>query len=323
MREVLEKIGKIGIVPVIKIDDAKNAVPLAMALAEGGIPCAEITFRTAAAEETIHRIRQEFPDVLAGAGTVLSIEQADKAIAAGAEFIVSPGLNPALVTYCLEKGIPVIPGCATPSDIEKALEFGLETVKFFPAEQAGGIEYIKAVSAPYPSVKFIPTGGINAQNISAYIAFDRVLACGGSWMAPAELITTGNFEKISILARQAVFSLLDFFPAYTGINAGSEDAAIKAAGLLTALFGFTGKDGTDAVFAVDNIRISKHSGPGVHGHIAIRTASIMRAVFYLERSGLELDYNSIEKDSKGNVCAICLKEEILGFALKIVQSSGK
>jgi len=204
----LEKLGKIGIVPVIKIDDAEKAVPLARALAAGGIPCVELTFRTAQAEEAIRRISKEVPETLAGAGTVLTTEQVDKAVNAGAQFIVSPGLNPRVVSYCIQKGIPVTPGCANPSDIEQALELGLEAVKFFPAEQAGGLEYIKAISAPYPNLKFIPTGGINAANISKYILFDKILACGGSWMASAELINAGAFDKITALSREAVLNML-------------------------------------------------------------------------------------------------------------------
>jgi len=207
MHEVLEKLGKIGIVPVIKIDDAEKAVPLAHALIAGGIPCAEITFRTAQGEEAIRRIAQEVPEILLGAGTVLTTDHVDKAMAAGAKFIVSPGLNPKVALYCIEKGIAFAPGCVTPSEIEQALGFGFDLVKFFPAEQAGGIEYIKAVSAPYPGLKFMPTGGINADNIGKYMAYEKVHACGGSWMAAAGLINSGNFERITALSREAVLSL--------------------------------------------------------------------------------------------------------------------
>jgi 2-dehydro-3-deoxyphosphogluconate aldolase/(4S)-4-hydroxy-2-oxoglutarate aldolase len=207
MHEVLKELGKIGIVPVIKIDDAEKAVPLARALAAGGIPCAEITFRTAQGEEAIRRIAQEVPGILLGAGTVLTTDQVDRAAGAGAKFIVSPGLNPKVALYCIEKNMPFAPGCVTPSEIEQALEFGFDLVKFFPAEQAGGIEYIKAVSAPYPNIKFIPTGGINADNIFRYAAFEKIHACGGSWMASAELINSGDFDKITALSREAVASL--------------------------------------------------------------------------------------------------------------------
>lgn len=204
MHKVLSELGKIGIVPVIKIDDVEKASPLARALAAGGIPCAEITFRTAEAQEAIGRIASEVPGTLLGAGTVLSIEQVDRAVSSGAQFIVSPGFNPKVVAYCVQKGIPIVPGCITPSEIEQALEHGIDVVKFFPAEQAGGLEYIKAIAAPYSNVRFIPTGGINAQNIGRYLSFEKILACGGSWMAPAELINSGDFEKITALCREAV-----------------------------------------------------------------------------------------------------------------------
>jgi 2-dehydro-3-deoxyphosphogluconate aldolase/(4S)-4-hydroxy-2-oxoglutarate aldolase len=208
MHFILEKLGNIGIVPVIKIDDADKAVPLAKALAAGGIPCVELTLRTAQGIEAIRRISNEAPEVLAGAGTVLSPAQVDSAIDAGAQFIVSPGFNSKVVAHCIQKGIPVVPGCANPSDIEQALEFNLEVVKFFPAESAGGLEYIKAISAPYPQLKFMPSGGINVHNIAQYIAFDKILACGGSWMAEAGLINTGDFAKITALSQEAVLSLL-------------------------------------------------------------------------------------------------------------------
>ena len=319
MHKVLEEIGKTGIVPVIKIDDVEKAVPLARALTEGGIPCAEITFRTAQGEEAIRRITKEVPGVLVGAGTVLTSGQVDRAIDAGAKFIVSPGLNPKVVAHCLEKNIPVTPGCACPSDIEQALEFGLDVVKFFPAEQAGGLEYIKAVSAPYPNLKFMPTGGINAGNIARYIAFEKILACGGSWMAGADLINTGNFEKITTLAREAVLSLLDMRVIHIGINAGGEDEAMQAARCFNTLFGFTVKAGTSSVFAGDNIEIMKQNGRGTRGHICVKTSSVSRAAAYLERSGIALDYESVKTDQKGTMIVIYLKEEILGFAVHLLQ----
>jgi 2-dehydro-3-deoxyphosphogluconate aldolase/(4S)-4-hydroxy-2-oxoglutarate aldolase len=208
MHTILEKLGNIGIVPVIKIDDAEKAVPLAKALSAGGIPCIELTLRTDQGIEAIRRVAKDAPEVLAGAGTVLTPDQVDSAVSAGAQFIVSPGFNPKVVAHCVQKGIPVIPGCANPSDIEQAIEFNLEVVKFFPAEAAGGLDYIKAISAPYPQLKFMPSGGINAHNIAQYILFDKVLACGGSWMAEAGLINAGDFAKITALSQEAVLSLL-------------------------------------------------------------------------------------------------------------------
>lgn len=203
MHDVLRVIEIFGIVPVAVIDDVKDAIPLCKALQRGGLPLIEITFRTAAAEDAIRAVSSELPDILVGAGTVLTIQQAEKAISAGADFIVSPGLNPAIVEFCKEKGVPVTPGCCTPSDIEVALSFGLDTVKYFPAEAFGGIKTLKAISAPYSMMKFIPTGGINATNLSDYLSFSKVLACGGSWMVKSDMINRGAFEEITCLTREA------------------------------------------------------------------------------------------------------------------------
>ncbi|UTC76653.1 bifunctional 4-hydroxy-2-oxoglutarate aldolase/2-dehydro-3-deoxy-phosphogluconate aldolase [Treponema sp. OMZ 799] len=207
MNKILQQIEKIGIVPVIVLEDEKDALQLGKSLSNAGLLCAEITFRTEAAEKAIQIFSKNFPDFLVGAGTVLSPEQADKAIAAGAKFIVSPGLNPKVVEHCVKSGYPVIPGVSTAGEIEQAMSFGLNTVKFFPAEAAGGLKFVKALSAPYPNIKFMPTGGINAQNIAEYAAFSKVIACGGSWMVSKELIESGNFKKIeeeSVLALKKV-----------------------------------------------------------------------------------------------------------------------
>ena len=203
MSTIFEKFSKIGIIPVVVLEDAKDAEPLGKALMEGGLPCAEVTFRTAAAEEAIKIMTEKFPDMLVGAGTVLTTEQADRAIVAGAKFIVSPGLNPDVVAHCVKKGIPVTPGTCTPTDVEKALTFGLDVVKFFPAEPAGGLDFIKAIAAPYVGVKFMPTGGINANNVRDYLKYDRIIACGGSWMVKGNLIKAGDFEKIKELTAEA------------------------------------------------------------------------------------------------------------------------
>lgn len=203
MNEVLEQFGKIGIIPVVVIEDVKDAEPLGRALMEGGLPCAEVTFRTEAAEEAIRIMAEKFPDMLVGAGTVLTTEQVDKAVAAGAKFIVSPGINPKVVDYCVKKNIPITPGTCNPTNVETALDFDLDVVKFFPAEQAGGLNYIKAIAAPYVGMKFMPTGGINAQNVREYLKYDRILACGGSWMVKGDLIKAGDFDKIKELTAEA------------------------------------------------------------------------------------------------------------------------
>lgn len=203
MNAVLEQIGKIGIVPVVVLNGAGDAKGLAQALVNGGLPCAEVTFRTEAAEESIRIMSKEFPQMLVGAGTVLTTEQVDRAVAAGAKFIVSPGFNPKVVKYCLDKNIPVTPGTQTPSEMEQAMELGLDVVKFFPAEPAGGLNMIKAVAAPYTTLSFMPTGGINLENVEAYLKYDRILACGGSWMVKGDLVSAGKFDEIEKMTREA------------------------------------------------------------------------------------------------------------------------
>lgn len=203
MNKVIEQIQKIGIIPVVVLDEVNDAVPLAEALIRGGLPCAEVTFRTEAAEEAIKIMSINYPEIMVGAGTILTIEQAAKANAAGAKFIVSPGFNPKVVKYCIDEGIMIIPGIATPSELEHALEMGINIVKFFPAEAAGGLYMIKAMSGPYTSVKFMPTGGINEVNVKHYLKFDKVIACGGSWMVRSDLIKEKQFSTISDLCVEA------------------------------------------------------------------------------------------------------------------------
>lgn len=201
---VSETIQKMGVVPVVVLNDVKDAAPLAKALVEGGLPCAEVTFRTEAAEESIRVMTTEFPEMFVGAGTVLTIDQVDRAVAAGAKFIVSPGFDPEIVDYCLSKDIPVYPGCITPSEVAQAVKRGLKVIKFFPAEQFGGVATIKALAAPYTSVKFMPTGGVSAKNLESYLSFDRIVACGGSWMVKGDLVKAGKFDEIKALTEEAV-----------------------------------------------------------------------------------------------------------------------
>lgn len=201
---MIDEIRKVGIVPVVVIDDAKDALPLAKALIDGGINCAEVTFRTAAAKDAIKIISEAYPNMLVGAGTVLTKEQVDDAVMAGAKFLVSPGLNPRTVQYAMDKGVTMIPGVCTPSDIERGLELGLKVMKFFPAEPSGGITMIKALAAPYTDVLFMPTGGISKDNIEKYLEFNRVIACGGSWMVSKDMIKSGDFARITELSREAM-----------------------------------------------------------------------------------------------------------------------
>ena len=204
MSEMLKQIENFGVVPVVVLNDAKDAAPLAKALCEGGLPCAEVTFRTEAAEESIRIMATEFPEMVIGAGTVLTIDQVDRAVGAGAKFIVSPGFDPEIVDYCISKGIVVLPGCITPSEVAQAVKRGLEVVKFFPAEQFGGVATIKALAAPYTGVRFMPTGGISAKNLADYLGFKKIVACGGSWMVKGDMVAAGEFDKIKEMTAEAV-----------------------------------------------------------------------------------------------------------------------
>lgn len=204
MSSVAETIQEMGVVPVVVLHDAKDAAPLAKALCDGGLPCAEVTFRTDAAQESIAVMTREYPEMFVGAGTVLTVDQVDRAVGAGAKFIVSPGFDPEIVDYCLEKNIPVFPGCITPSEVAQAVKRGLRIVKFFPAEQFGGMATIKAIAAPYVGLKFMPTGGVNAKNLDNYLSCDEIIACGGSWMVKGDLIKAGKFDEITSLTKEAV-----------------------------------------------------------------------------------------------------------------------
>ncbi len=318
MNEVLEKISKIGIVPVVVLNDANDAKPLAKALCEGGLPCAEVTFRTDAAEESIRIMVENYPEMLVGAGTVLTIEQVDRAVNAGAKFIVSPGLNPKIVKYCIDKNIPVTPGTSNPSDIEQALELGLEVVKFFPAEAAGGLKMIQSMAAPYTTMKFMPTGGISAKNINEYLAFPKILACGGSWMVSNDLVKSGDFDKIKELTKEAVMTMLGFELMHVGINCENEAEAKDTAGLFGAMFGLNVKEGSSSIFAGSALEAMKSPYLGCKGHIAVGTNSVERAMNFLESQGYEFDMQTI-KYQEDFIKAVYLKNEISGFALHLVR----
>ena len=204
MKTLEEQFYDYAVVPVVVLNDAEDAAPLAEALIKGGLPCAEVTFRTEAAEESIRIMSEKYPEMLVGAGTVLTTEQVDRAVAAGAKFIVSPGFDPEIVDYCMEKNIPVFPGCVSPSEVAQAVKRGLKVVKFFPAEQAGGLAMLKAMAAPYTMLKFMPTGGINTKNLKEYLGFSKILCCGGSWMVKGDMIKNKEFDKITEMTKEAV-----------------------------------------------------------------------------------------------------------------------
>lgn len=320
MNKVLEQIKKIGIIPVVKLDRASDAVPLAKALIDGGLACAEITFRTDAAEESIRNITQQFPEMLVGAGTVLTLDQLDRAINAGAKFVVSPGFNPEIVKACIDKNIPVTPGCSSPSDMEAALALGLKTVKFFPAENLGGIAMIKALAAPYVDLTFIPTGGVNAKNINDYLSFPKILACGGSWMVDAKLIEAGNFAEITQRTKEAVTTVLGFSLAHVGINCESDSATHDVAKMFSNLFGFAYKPGNSSVFAGTAVEtMTPLPGRGKNGHIAIGTNYMDRAIYQLSAQGVKFLDETAKKDDKGNIKAIYMDMDFSGFAVHLLQ----
>lgn len=319
MNDLLKEIGLIGIVPVIALDDAKDAKPLGEALRKGGLNCAEVTFRTAAAEESIKIMSQEFPDMLVGAGTVLTTDQVDRAVNAGAKFIVSPGLNPVVVKYCVDKNIPILPGCANPSDIEQALMFGLDVVKFFPAEAAGGLAMIKAMSAPYGNIKFMPTGGINANNLNDYLGFGKILACGGSWMVKKDMISAGKFDEITRLTKEAVDLMLGFELKHIGINMEKEDDARTLAGDFSDIFSFPVNEIPISFFVGRGIEVMKSNARGTLGHMAIATNNIERAVYHLTKRGYEFDEASATYGDDGKLKLIYLTKEMGGFGVHLAR----
>lgn len=316
--EFLEKLSLAGLVPVIAINDADDAVPLCKALAEGGLPVAEITFRTAAAEESIRRVHEAMPEVLLCAGTVLTIDQVDRAVAAGAAAIVSPGLSPEIVAYCVEKGIPVCPGTANPSDVQIAISYGLKAVKLFPAEAVGGLNLIKGMAPVYPDMKFMPTGGVNEKNMLDYLAFDKILCCGGTWMVPKDAVAAKDWGRITALTRSAVDKMLGFEVRHIGINEENADAALETAKKIAALTNLPIKEGNSSNFVGTGFEVMKKMGRGKNGHIAIGTNSVARAKWHLENRGFKfIEESAVVKN--GKLIAIYLEDEIAGFAFHLVQ----
>jgi 2-dehydro-3-deoxyphosphogluconate aldolase/(4S)-4-hydroxy-2-oxoglutarate aldolase len=319
MDEILKEIEGYGIVPVVRIEKATDALPLGKALLAGGLPLAEITFRTAAAEEVIRTLTERVPELIVGAGTVLTTEQAGKAIRAGARFIVSPGFNPKVVSFCREQGVPVIPGVNSPTQIEAAMEYGLRVMKFFPAEESGGAAFLKAVAAPYEGIKFIPTGGINAANLVSYLSLKNVIACGGSWMVKGELISAGKFEEITRLTAEAVRILLGFELAHVGLNEENAENAGKSAELFSSMFHFPVVEGQGSFFLGEKeIEIMKGPGRGEKGHLAFAANDVRRALFYLGRQGIR-PVAGTEKEKDGKTILVYLDREIAGFAVHLRQ----
>ena len=315
--DVLKRLAQSGVVPVVVLEDAKDAVPTAKAMLAGGIDVMEITFRTAAAADSIKAVAQECPDMVVGAGTVVNLEQCKLAVECGATFIVSPGYDEETVAWCCDNGIPVTPGCVTPTEIMMALKHGLKVLKFFPANVYGGLSAIKSLAGPFGGVKFIPTGGVNAQNLAEFISSPYIHAVGGSWICPKADIAAGNFDKITALCKEARKTLLGFEVAHIGINTPDADAAMDVCKAFNDAFDFNVKQGNSSNFASTGVEVMKTMFKGANGHIAIRTNKMIPAIAEMERRGYELDMDSVK--DKNNIKAVYFKNEIGGFAVHLMQ----
>lgn len=320
MDACIKELYRIGIVPVVALEDAADALPLGAALKKSGVSAIEVTFRTAAAADAIRLLTREMPELLVGAGTVLTKAQADAAIEAGAKFIVSPGFQPELVSYVLSKGVPMCPGTATPGEMEQAMALGLSAVKFFPAEQNGGAPMLKALSAPYRDLLFMPTGGVKLENLRTYLALDQVFACGGTWLATKDDIKAKAFDKITARTREAVKTMLNFRIKHVGINSKDEAEAKKTATLLCSIFDFDYNDTELSVFTGSAVEVMKFMGRGSLGHVAIGADNVDRAEYYLKQRGFSFDESTRRVDASGRTTFLYLKDEIGGFAFHLTKN---
>ena len=319
MADMHETIRNIGIVPVIKIDSPEQALPLGKALLAGGLPVAEITFRTAAGEEGIRILSSQLPQLLVGAGTITSVEAARRAIDAGAKFIVSPGYSDDVVEYCIQRNVTIYPGVNNPSEIQSAMRRGLSVLKFFPAEASGGVDMLDALSGPFPTLRFMPTGGIGMHNLASYIRKPYIVACGGSWMVKSDLINEGRWDEITRLSREAVAAVHGFSFAHIGVNPSDTEEASNIT-MALGVFLQPVTEGTTSFFASESIEIMKQPFLGTHGHIGIRTWDIERALEYLRTFGVEADEATGRRDAKGRLTVIYLKDEVGGFALHLLRA---
>ncbi|MCH3907288.1 MAG: bifunctional 4-hydroxy-2-oxoglutarate aldolase/2-dehydro-3-deoxy-phosphogluconate aldolase [Sphaerochaeta sp.] len=314
-----KRVHDIGIIPVVKLDDASKATKLAKALIDGGIPAAEVTFRTSAAEAAIKAMHQAYPDMLLGAGTVLSIENAEKAVKAGASFIVAPGFDEELVSWCLEHHIPVCPGVSTPSEITKGVKMGLSVLKFFPAEANGGVDMLKNLAGPFPSLKFMPTGGINLENIASYAKAPNVLSVGGSWMVKSDLINGDKWDEITTICKEAELALQGLHFTHIGLNNPDAAAMEKSITAFEHLGMVCTKRGAGSSFMDTTIEVMNKPFYGTHGHIAYSCFDVDRTIGYLKQFGFTPISESIVSDAKGTK-VVYFKEEVNGFAIHLVRA---
>lgn len=318
--EIIKTLGEYGLIPVVVLDDAGMAVPAAEALECGGLPVMEITLRTEAGLEAIRKIRQEKPDYILGAGTVLTLDQCKAAVEAGASYIVSPGFHDAVVGWCVKNGVAIIPGCVTPSEIDRALEAGIRVVKFFPASTYGGVAGCKALYGPYASagIRFVPTGGIGPGNLSDYASQPFIHAVGGGWLVDRAAVNSGSCEIVTETVRSAISQLLGFEMVHVGLNLPDEAAAVQVSSQFQRAFGWAPAAGSSSIFSSRQIEVLKSPGRGRMGHLAVRTNSVDRAMFYLAKRGYEADQSSIRRQA-GRATFAYLKDEIGGFAIHLLQ----
>lgn len=316
----LEQMALEGLVPVVAFHSEDAALPAARAVQAGGLGVLEITLRTQAGLACIRRVSRELPDMLVGAGTVLSVEMAQQAVENGAAFLVTPGFNPEVVEWCVRQNVAVLPGCVTPSEIQQALSLGQKTLKFFPAGAYGGDKTLRALDGPFGplGVRFVPTGGIDEKNLADYAGLPCVAAVGGGWLCSGKAVANEDFEGITQTVRRSVDVLLGFQFAHIGINAGDSMAAERAARELENAFHFPAKNGTSSHFASKSIEVCKGVSPGRNGHMAIATNSIPRALYHLEKRGYTAEPDS-RKEKDGRTIAIYLRKEFGGFAAHLLQ----
>lgn len=314
----MKRIQRCGVVPVATIDEAEKAAPLAEAMLAGGIDVIEVTFRTDAAPDAIRLISRDCPDMLIGAGTVTSVEQCVQAVERGANFIVCPGFDEVVVSWCAEREIPVLPGCVTPSEILAAQRLGVEVLKFFPADICGGAAAMKALSGPFPHVRFIPTSGVNINNAADYIRCPFIYAVGGSWVCPRDAIRNGDFERITALCAETRKRILGFDIGHIGINCGGPEESEDICSFFLEAFDFEYKPGSGSSdFSSDRIEIKKAGGKGTHGHLAISTNRIECAIGEMERRGIALTDERVYKN--GRLIAVWLRDEVGGFAIHLLE----
>ena len=319
MNPIVERVYEIGIIPVIAFNSVDEAVPLCKALVAGGLPAAEVTFRTACAEDCIKKIHEEVPEMLLGAGTVLTIDQADRAMAAGASFIVSPGFDPNVTKHVIEKGGIMMPGTCSAGEMQQAMNLGCEGIKFFPAEANGGVAMLKNIGGALKTAKWMCTGGINAKNVNDYLAYDQIFAVGGTWMCKSDKIKAGAWDEITAMCKEAVDTMLGLELGHIGINSADEAEAAKTAETLGALLNMAVKPGNSSIFVgKKEFEIMKKPGRGTHGHIALKTNNVDRAIYHLGLRGVKFDMDS-KVVKNGKTTAIYMADEIAGFAIHLVQ----